>query len=206
LGSIFAQTYRPIQIVVVEDGSENARRVVNEADVPDGIELDYFPAPKNGRCFAGNLGLEKAKGAFFGFLDDDDLFLPDHVESLVRQLMLKDDVIGAYAASYEAKTNVRSLQPLRYIETARQVVARAEFSLEALWNYNYMPIQSLLLRREAFERFGGLSEDLDWLEDWDLWLRYTAEKDLVFVDRVTSLFRMPASAQVLEERREQHLS
>lgn len=206
LDSIFRQTYRPIQIVVVEDGGENARRVVNEADVPEGITLDYFPAPKNGRCFAGNLGLQNARGTFFGFLDDDDLFLPDHVESLVRQLQLKDGVVGAYAASYEATTDVRSLHPLKYIETARQVVGRAEFSLSALWNYNYMPIQALLLRREAFEQFGGLSEELDCLEDWDLWLRYTAEKDLVFVDRVTSLFRMPASTQKLEERREQHLS
>ncbi|MOA05591.1 hypothetical protein D3C78_1251940 [compost metagenome] len=43
------------------------------------------------------------------------------------------------------------------------------------------------------------------MEDWDLWLRYTSEYDFVFLDKVTSEFRMPYGEDVISRRREQHL-
>ena len=63
-----------------------------------------------------------------------------------------------------------------------------------------------MFRRELFEKFGGLSIELDALEDWDLWLRYSAETDFVFVDLPTSRFRVPSSTEELERRRQVHLS
>jgi hypothetical protein len=77
--------------------------------------------------------------------------------------------------------------------------------LSALWNYNYVTIQSVLFRRSLFTRLGGLEEQLDCLEDWDLWLRYSAEMDFAYAEGATSLFRMPASKEILEARRDVHL-
>lgn len=204
LDSIFSQTYRPIQVIVVEDGGDNAKDVIAALQVPQGIVVDYHPLPKRGRCYAGNKGLEAAHGVLFGFLDDDDRFLPNHIESLVRCLNENPAAVGAYSASYEVPTAVRSLSPLEYAEGERRVIGNVAFSLRGLWNYNYIAIQSFLLRRELFERHGGFCEDLDCLEDWDMWLRYSAEGDFAYVDSVTSEFRMPWDDSVLAQRREQH--
>ena len=205
LGSIFRQTYRPIQIVVVEDGSDRARQVIESMIVPAGITIKYESLPKRGRCYAGNRGLELAKGELFGFLDDDDLFLPDHVESLVQCLSSNPDAVGAYTCSWEVPTDVVSLSPLKYAEGEKRLFGRTNWSLSEMWEYNFITIQSLLLRKELYKKYGGFNEDLDCLEDWDLWLRYTAEKDFVFLNKATSEFRMPNNKAVLEDRRKQHL-
>ncbi|WP_343349893.1 glycosyltransferase [Pseudomonas sediminis] len=203
--SVLRQTYRPLELVIVEDGTAHARPVVDELELPPGVTVTYESLPKRGRCFAGNRGLELAQGELFGFLDDDDLLLPDHVELLVRHLQAHPDAAGAYSSSWEIPTEVVSLSPLKYIEGKKSLFGRARFSIDALWNYNYIAIQSLLLKKNLFLKHGGFSEELDCLEDWDLWLRYTSEHDFVFLDRATSEFRMPNSEDVLASRREQHL-
>jgi O-antigen biosynthesis protein len=205
IASVFAQSYRPIQIVVVEDGSEKARSLIESMAPPDGIAIDYKPLPKLGRCYAGNQGMELARGELFGFLDDDDLLLPDHIESLVNHLNNHPFAVGAYSCSWEAPTELVSLSPLKYIEGPRRLFGRADFNVENLWNYNFIAIQSFLLKKELYLKYGGFKEDLDCLEDWDLWIRYTAEKDFVFLDKPTSVFRMPKSPAILSERRKQHL-
>lgn len=205
LSSIFQQTYRPIQIVVVEDGGANARATIEAITPPDGIFIDYEPQPKRGRCYAGNRGLELAKGDVFGFLDDDDLLLPDHVESLIQHLYSHQYAAGAYSSAWEVPTEVARLSPLKYIEGKKRLFGQANFSISALWNYNYIAIQSFLLRKELYLKHGGFCEELDCLEDWDLWLRYTAEKDFVFLDKPTSEFRMPVDERVLSDRRNQHM-
>ena len=205
LASIFQQTYRPIQVVVVEDGSDKSRSFIEAITLPDGITIDYESLPKRGRCFAGNRGLELAQGEVFGFLDDDDLLLPDHIELLIKHLYANQYAVGAYSSSWEIPTKVISLSPLIYIEGEKRLFGRSNFSLSELWSYNYIAIQSFLLRKELFLKYGGFSEELDCLEDWDLWLRYTSEKDFVFLDKPTSEFRMPKDETILYDRRTQHM-
>lgn len=205
LASVFRQTYRPIQIVIVEDGGNNMRAMIDTISPPKGITIDYESLPKRGRCYAGNRGLELARGELFCFLDDDDLFLPDHVESLVQCLNSHPIAVGAYASSWEVPTEVISLSPLKYREGRKRLFGNSNWSLSQLWDYNYIPIQSLLLRKELYIKYGGLSEELDCLEDWDLWLRYTAEGDFVFLNKPTSEFRMPKNEAVLLDRQKQHL-
>lgn len=205
LASIFRQTYRPIQIIVVEDGSDKARVVIEAMAPPSGITIEYAALPKRGRCYAGNQGLDLIQGELFGFLDDDDLFLPNHIQDIVRSLNKNPQAVGAYACSWEVPTDVMSLSPLKYVEGKKRLFGRANWSLSRLWDYNYITIQSLLLRKKLYTKFGGFNEQLDCLEDWDLWLRYTAEGDFIFLDNPTSEFRMPKNETVLANRRDQHL-
>ncbi len=205
LASVFQQTYRPIQIVIVEDGSERTRSLMSTITPPPGITIDYVSTPKRGRCHAGNCGLEMSRGQLIGFLDDDDLFLPDHIESLVRHLLLHPSAVGAYAGSWEVPTEVLSLSPLKYNEGKKYLFGCSSWSLSNLWNYNYITIQSLIFRKELYTKHGGFSLELDCLEDWDLWMRYTAEGDFVFLNKPTSEFRIPKNEAVLLDRRKQHL-
>jgi O-antigen biosynthesis protein len=205
IASIFSQTYRPIQIVIVEDGGNNMQPLVLSMLPPSGITIDYKALPKRGRSFAGNQGLDLARGDFFGFLDDDDLLLPNHVASLVTCLKVNPTAAAAYTSSWEIPTDIVSLAPLELTEGKKSLFCRSNWSLKALWDYNYIPIQALLLKRELYLKHGGLNENLECLEDWDLWLRYSVEADFVFLDQTTSEFRMPKNEATLRDRRDQHL-
>src|SRR5439155_15202915 len=56
-------------------------------------------------------------------------------------------------------------------------------------------VQARLFHRSLYERYGGFAEDMDQLEDWNLWTRYTLEDDFVLVEKTTSKYRVPSSAR-----------
>ena len=50
-----------------------------------------------------------------------------------------------------------------------------------------------MFEKELFEKYGGLDESLDALEDWDLWVRYSMHTDFSCVEKTTSVYRVPAN-------------
>jgi hypothetical protein len=69
-----------------------------------------------------------------------------------------------------------------------------------LWDHNYLPIQSVVFRRELYAKYGGFDEELENLEDWNLWVRYSQVDDFQMVDRVTSLFTIAGEGQSAYKR------
>jgi hypothetical protein len=69
-----------------------------------------------------------------------------------------------------------------------------------LWHHNFMPIQSVLFHRSLYERHGGFAEDMDQLEDWNLWTRYAIDEDFVQLRKVTSKYRVPAAVHISSQR------
>ncbi|MBS2024844.1 MAG: glycosyltransferase [Deltaproteobacteria bacterium] len=205
LRSACRQTHRPLEVIVVEDGPTRAAEVIRALQPPEGVSLRLVTPGKVGRCVAGNAAMAASKGEYVCFLDDDDLLLPGHVARLARELDEHPEIAGAYSNAWELPTETRSLRPLIYTEAKMRLFQGRPFSLAALWDYNYVSIQSVMFRRALFTRLGGLDPDLDCLEDWDLWLRYSAESDFTFVNETTSLFRMPANPATLASRRDTHL-
>ncbi len=202
--SIVAQEYRPIEVIVVEDGSSNAAEWIAEqqASLDSGGEfrLIYLPVEHGGRCKAGNTGLQAATGQLCGFLDDDDQFLAGHIEALVSALADNAQCGAAYAVALEVPTKIASLNPLNYQELGRYVSLAEEFDADRLTRRNITPIQCVLFRLELFEHFGGLDERLDALEDWDLWRRYAQAAPFAFVNSVTSLYRVPGDPEAARRR------
>lgn len=192
LASLMAQTYSSLEIVVIEDGSEDAGPLVRRLAAGSRHSIVYRPIAKSGRCHAGNAGLALATGRLLGFLDDDDQLFPDHVATLAEALAREPSRPAAYSLACEVPTQIISQQPLEYREVGRCVVHRHRWRPEEMAVRNFLPIQGVLFRRELFDRYGGLDPQLDCLEDWDLWRRYLAAGEFAYVPRVTSMHRVPA--------------
>ncbi|MBC7203412.1 MAG: glycosyltransferase, partial [Pusillimonas sp.] len=108
LMSVFHQTYWNIEVVVVEDGGDTQKEVVNalSARMPDNISLQFIAASHEGRSAAGNVGLGAATGQYLMFLDDDDLLFADHIETLVEALSTSHQYVAAYSLAWEVLTNI----------------------------------------------------------------------------------------------------
>lgn len=201
--SVAQQTYRNVELVLIEDGTETARGLVELWRAKGKFaSVRYKSLPKGGRCAAGNAGLALASGSLLCFLDDDDLLYADHLETLVEAIEDRPELGAVYALAYEVRTEVKSVEPWRYTDIAHSLIHRQPFNRAVLWHHNYLPIQTVLFRRELYETYGGFDAELDHLEDWNLWVRYSLKHDFEMVDKVTSLYRIPARADHAADRQQ----
>ena len=201
VASIAAQTYQPVHLVVVEDGGATAAEYMATVQASARFsEVTYQPLPKSGRCLAGNAALAAAKGELVCFLDDDDLFYADHLEVLVNAWSEKPELGAVYGLAYEVRTEIISQEPWVYKDLVHSLMFRQPFSRTLLWHHNFMPIQTVLFQRKLYETYGGFDPELDNLEDWNLWVRYSLKHDFLMVPKVTSLYRVPAAVDKALQR------
>ncbi len=192
------QTYRPLEVVVIEDGPERSRAVIEE--FAGHLAIRYRATGEHvGRARAGNLALAEARGEWLNFLDDDDVLFSDHIEVLLAAA-LRAGVPGAYALAWETLSRRRGHGERAFDEVSHHTPHRQPFDRITLWHHNYMPVQSVLFHRRLYERHGGFAEDMEQLEDWNLWTRYTLQDDFLLVDKTTSKYRVPADAGVAAAR------
>jgi len=187
LASLAAQTYRPLEAVVVNDGGCRLDEVALRGalgDVP--LRLETL-ARSGGRAHAANLGLALASGDWIGFLDDDDELLPRHVATLLTAAVLA----GSPVVYSDCETVVRELAPdgavVREESRGRFFMAR-DFSPEVLLFESYIPLICLLYARSAIAGLGGFDESLELFEDWEFNLRVSRSATFVRVPEVTARY------------------
>jgi GT2 family glycosyltransferase len=199
--SVANQSHRNVEHIVVMDGTAGASERVRTfaASLPHPVR--FVVLPKVGRSVAGNAGVAAAHGSLLMFLDDDDLLFADHVEVLERALRSVPRAAAAYSRSFQATADRVDgrLGPETTLEVPQ--LHRQTFDFSVLLHHNYMAIQSVLFRRSIFEQRGGFREDLDLLEDWNLWIRFAYKQYFVEVPKVTSLYRVMAATGQNERRR-----
>lgn len=198
--SVCNQTYQNIEHLIIEDRTNFAADLTENLRAAYNKNIRYIKSEGHGRSAAGNTGLDRARGQFMMFLDNDDLLLADHVELLVRGLMANTAAPAAYALAWEIPTFYD--QSGRYREgTPLSVPSHATpFSVKKLRKINFLPIQSVLFRRELYETFGGFDMEIDHLEDWNLWCRYSSAGAFHYVPKTTSLYRVPGDYNFRSER------
>jgi len=194
LASAANQTYPNIEIVLVEDGPATCDALVKEFAERVAIRYEAL-GRRHGRSVAGNRALALATGDWLGFLDDDDVLFADHVEVCLYSA-LKNKVAGVYAIGWETHTRTLNNDTAEYREELHVVRHAEPFDRVTLWHHSFLPIQTVLFHRRLYEKQGGFAEDMDQLEDWNLWTRYTLEDDFLFVPKVTSKYRVPVEKDV----------
>jgi len=200
LQAVRNQTYGNLEVIVVDDGTTKSHEVLKEFK---GLNIRYASADRRlGRCRAGNVGLEMAKGDYANFLDEDDLLFADHVETLIGELESNRGYGLAYSEGFQVETEEIATSPFQYKEWTWEIVHVQPFDRELLRERNYIPINCALFSRSLFHRCGGFDEKLSLLEDWDLWTRFASSTDFLFVPKTTCLYRIPRNQQVSAMRQQ----
>ncbi|WP_200333347.1 rhamnan synthesis F family protein [Thiocystis violacea] len=180
LASCVAQRYRPLEIVVVNDGGGDMSDLVGPIAGLRDIKVQHLVhSVSRGRCHAGNAGLDAASGRLLIFLDDDDWLEPEHIGALADVLSRRPDVMAAYAGvRYRESPDAEDIALLN--DPYDPVAQRLE---------NHIPIHAVLFRRELLGLGCRLDPALDVFEDWDFWLQCAEFTDFVHLDQVSAGYR-----------------
>ena len=150
--SVLAQTYRPTEVFVVDDGSTDSTAAVAKAFVP---RLQYVSQPNAGSAAARNHGVRISSGEFIAFLDADDLWTAE-------KLALQNAAFTADPALDMVFGNVRQFHSPDLGDEEKQKI-----DLFAETMAGYHP-GTMLIRRESFLRVGDFGEEWKMAEfiDW----------------------------------------
>ena len=200
LRSIAEQTYANLEIVVVNDGGQDVRDVVTAlaGDIP----VEYIAHEKSrGRSVAANSALKAARGLYLNFLDDDDVFYPDHVETLVSAILSRDEKV-VYSSVLSAHFSGPAENPENCIK--KVVNHDIDFDADRILFQNYIPIMSALFHRDILSKVEGFSEDLTLFEDWDFWIRVSRHFHFHHIDKVTAEYRFYGAKTTEESHRQKY--
>ena len=164
--SITAQTYRNLEILLVDDGStDGTGELCDRLSGEDG-RIRVFHKENGGSSSARNLGLDNASGEYIGFVDSDDYIEPDMYEKLLRAVM-DYDVPAAQIGRDEIDEQGRRLPNICEPPKEPEIWESRDFLRELLLHRGDCSFCTKLIRRELFrtERFPEqkLNEDFNLL-------------------------------------------
>jgi glycosyltransferase involved in cell wall biosynthesis len=168
LESVLRQSYRHLEVLVLADGSDDVRAVV-ERSMGDGrVHLcaqtrPYFLETANELMTA-------CKGKYLGTWNSDDIYNEKHVELLVEALENDREAGGAFDNTeyFRKKKHGERIEGLIIPEDRARILSSSRLSVQQIFNENIMTGPSSIIRKSAFERVGGydskirLNCDLHW--------------------------------------------
>lgn len=165
LDSVFAQTYRDFEIIVVNDGSPDTPDL--EVALRPYLARIVYVAQANKRAAgARNTAIARARGEFLAFLDSDDSWMPQHLANQMA-LFEKDPSLGLVYADAELIT--RSSRRKAFSE---KCPSEGEATFEALAVERcQVPVSTVVARKAAIVKAGLFDENIPQCEDYDMWLR-----------------------------------
>ena len=171
--SVLNQTYRPIEIIVVDDGSTDGTKEWFSEMYP---LVHYIYQVNSGVSSARNTGINSARGDWIALLDSDDEWLPDKLKLQVKLLQNNAELRFCHTNEIWIRNGVRINQMKKHQKYGGNIFKKC-------LDICRISPSSSLFHTSVIKDVGLFDESLDVCEDYDLWLRITAKYPVLFLDQ-----------------------
>lgn len=166
--SVFAQTYKDWELIIVGrlDGAQDQTLEVIRHCQDKGVSIDFIEQHEMGISSARNMGIEKAKGDYVAFLDDDDCWTPNKLEIQVKYMEANPNIGLVYGC-------VQTYRPVNGQLKATTLHPRElPTTLEGIMGDVWITSSTVMIRKSCLEGMVWFDSRYTISEDWDLWLRF----------------------------------
>ena len=181
--SALSQTYKNVEIIVIDDGSTDKTADIVKKYLGD-KRVRYVYQENKRLAGARNMGMKTAKGDYFAMLDADDVFLPEKIEEQVKYFQAHPECDVCYCdlwLFYEK-------EPDKLVETKYKFYSGRDV-LPNLIKRSFINTLTVMIKREAVEKFGYLDERYTRAEDLEYFLRLAyAGANFCFLDKKLAKF------------------
>lgn len=207
LDSILSQTYKNIEVIVVDDGSQDKTSEIVESFAKKDHRIILLKQSNGGVAAARNLAIEHSQGEYIAPIDADDIWYPQNIEKQLKCLLKAEPSVGlAYAWSIDIDENDIPMNMLRAATEERKVCLKFA-------NINFIGHASAtLIRRECLENIGGYNthfreQNAQGCEDFDLYLRIAEKYEFRVVPELLIGYRqvigsMSCNSHAMEKSRQ----
>ncbi|GAA4816288.1 glycosyltransferase family A protein [Litoribaculum gwangyangense] len=172
--SVLNQSFTDFEIIVVNDGStDDSLNIVK--NIKDS-RIHTYSNKNHGLSYSRNFGIKKARSEYIAFLDADDLWMVDFLETIQR-------LIDTHKTYFVFSTNVLVLKPHKtarlnpkIFDTGKTKIIDSYFNL----NKNIMCPSSLVLNKSVFKDVGYFDETVNYGEEYDFYIRCFSVYNLVY--------------------------
>lgn len=170
IDSVVNQTYKPSEIIIVDDGSTDGTRDFILNSYPN---IKYFFQPKKGVSSARNKGIRESSYDWVAFLDSDDEWLPQKLEKQINQL-------GKYSEIFISHTNEIWIRNGVRVNQMKKHQKYGGYIFDKCLDICRISPSSVLIHKRVLKDVGVFDEALQVCEDYDLWLRITSKYSVLF--------------------------
>lgn len=184
LRSVIGQTYRSLELLVIDDGStDDSPQIVERVlqDCPFKCELEV--RPNRGLSATLNEGLKRSREKYFAYLGSDDLWFPSFIETRIAALETRPAAVLAYGNAFSID-EVGTI-----IDCTSDWAAYCDGDVRGMLMSTLAPLSpSVVYRRSSIERYGW-NENAR-LEDYELYLQLSGDGEFAFEPKVLSAWRV----------------
>jgi glycosyltransferase involved in cell wall biosynthesis len=195
--SVLKQTFTDFEIIVIDDGSQDATEEIVLSIKDNRIQI--YSYPNAGLAASRNRGIVKAIGEYIAFIDADDLWTSEKLEAQIHALQTNSNAAVAYSWTDYIDQDSNFLRRGSHLTVNGDIYAHL-LVIDFLENGS-----NPLIKKQAFVEVGNFDESLTAAEDWDLLLRLASRYHFVCVPSPQVLYRISTnsmSANVLQQESE----
>ena len=203
IDSALAQTYKNIEILVINDGSKDNGKT-EEVALSYGDKIRYLYKENGGVSSALNLGIKEMTGEYFSWLSHDDLYKPDKIEVQMKKVESEKDIAICSGEMIDSNGNIIN----RKSKKIDELLSGRELFKKVLNNYSLNGL-GFLIHRSVFSEIGDFDISMRYLQDFDMWLRmmhgnyrFICHGDMLVKNRIHSMQVTNLKSEMFDTDRE----